>query len=114
MTFTPSTKEHRMSATRTARKTAKTDTPAERTPKVEAKPKVDQTKLADLEQEMVATLRKEGVAADDVSKDTLKRWDNVRDEGRLQFYTPARYGSAHDSDWISPAVVTRVKKGVAS
>jgi hypothetical protein len=102
-----------MSATRTARKTAKTDTPGKGTPKVETKPKVDQTKLADLEQEIVTTLREEGVNADDVTKDLLKRWDSMCDEGRLQFYTAARYGSAHDSDWISPAVVKRVKKALA-
>jgi hypothetical protein len=102
-----------MSATRTARKTAKTDTPGKGTPKVETKPKVDQTKLADLEQEIVTTLREEGVNANDVTKDLLKRSDSMCDEGRLQFYTAARYGSAHDSDWISPAVVKRVKKALA-
>jgi hypothetical protein len=38
----------------------------------------------------------------------------VCDEDRLQVYTAARYGSAHDSDWISPVVVNRVKEGLAS
>lgn len=125
-----------MSATRTARNTTTakpegrtrngrtanptTETPAKATPKakgtpkVKAKPQVEQVKLSDLEQAIIATLRKEGVAADDVTKDRLRRWDAVCDEGRLQYYTVARYGSAHDSDWISPAVVKRVRKGLAS
>jgi hypothetical protein len=78
-----------------------------------AKPKPAQIKLADLEREIVTTLKSEGIEPDAVTKDLLKRWDTVCDEGRLQFYTAARYGSAHDSDWISPALVARIQRAVA-
>lgn len=76
--------------------------------------KVEQIKLADLEAEIVTTLKSEGVQPAAVDKTLLKRWDNVCDEGRLQFYTAARYGSEHRSDWISPAVVKRVQKALTS
>ena len=104
-----------MAATRPARKTTTTRSksqPKKAAPKVQ--PKVEQTKLADLESEIVTTLKSEGVEADAVTNDLLKRSDTVCDEGRLQFYTAAPCGSGHDSDWISPAVIKRVKKALAS
>jgi hypothetical protein len=99
-----------MAATTTRRKTQskKADKPKA------AEPKVEQIKLADLEAEIVTTLKSEGVQPAAVDKTLLKRWNNVCDEGRLQFYTAPRYGSKHNSDWISPAVVKRVQKAIAS
>jgi hypothetical protein len=112
-TLFTTTREGHMAATRTARKTTtrSKSQPKKAAPTVE--PKVEQTKLSDLEHEIVTTLKSEGVEADAVTKDLLKRWDTVCDEGRLQFYTAGRYGSAHDSDWISPALVARIQRAVA-
>lgn len=72
-----------MAATTTRRKTQskKADKPKA------AEPKVEQIKLADLEAEIVTTLKSEGVQPAAVDKTLLKRWNNVCDEGRLQFYT---------------------------
>jgi hypothetical protein len=36
------------------------------------------------------------------------------DEGRLRFYRAERWGSAHDNDWISEALIGRVRKALCS
>ena len=79
----------------------------------------NQTPLRDLEAQMLANLVKVAAVRKDPTKITrpylAKRFPamvKLVDRGDLQYYTAARYGSAHDNAWISDALIARLRAGV--
>ncbi len=86
-----------------------------------SKPKVKNVTtrpLAEFEAEMIGELVTDPkVEPEKITKPMLvkrfRRLVREVDEGKLRFYTQARSGSASGNDWISPAVVKRVRAAVA-
>ena len=79
----------------------------------------NQTPLRDLEAQMLANLVKVAAVRKDPTEITrpylAKRFPamvKLVDRGDLQYYTAARYGSAHDNAWISDALIARLRAGV--
>jgi hypothetical protein len=56
------------------------------------------------------------VTPDEVTKDRLvadfPELVKIVDEGNLRYYAAARWGSAQDNDWCSPALVKRLRLAV--
>jgi hypothetical protein len=73
-------------------------------------PKPEKTKLADLERQIVATLRERGVTEPDT--DTIAAiGDPVVEAGNLDGFTAARYGQGR---WVSAAVLKRIRKALGA
>lgn len=89
-------------------KTAKTPTPID-----------SQTPLADVEAQIVAKLSKTAKYRNDPSLithalivKTFPKLVKLVDAGNLKYYAAARWGSAHNNDWISDALIARVRRSV--
>jgi hypothetical protein len=89
------------------------------TPRGDSGRLADTVRLGDVEADMIARLRtEEGLDPSTITKQLLVRRfpEHVQlcDENRLRFYRADRWGSAHDNDWISDALVRRIRKALTS
>jgi hypothetical protein len=75
--------------------------------------------LGDVETDIIARLRSEerldpSVITKEVLVQRFPEYVQLCDENRLRFYRAERWGSAHDNDWISDALIRRIRKALHS
>jgi len=89
------------------------------TPRADSDRLANTVPLGDVEADMIARLRTDQTLdPSTITKQSLlQRFpEHVQlcDEGRLRFYRAERWGSAHENDWISDALVRRIRKALGS